>query len=78
MSPSPVAKIAPSTTLMRENDLIPNIMDLENLFDTDEEVDTDSVRNRYYDCLYYRWSCGLLCFFAFGTNYNYKLLSTIN
>ena len=43
MSPSPVAKIAPSTTLMRENDLIPNIMDLENLFDTDEEVDTDSV-----------------------------------
>lgn len=43
MSPSPVAKIAPSTTLMRENDLIPNILDLDNIFDTDEEVDADSV-----------------------------------
>jgi hypothetical protein len=43
MSPSPVAKIAPSTTLMRENDLIPSILDLENLFDTDEEVDSNSV-----------------------------------
>lgn len=53
LPPSPTGRLAPmtTTTLMRENDLIPNIQDLEKMFDTDEECDPDSVVVFVFVCI---------------------------
>jgi len=64
MSQSQIAKA--SQSLRNENDLKPTLNDLENIFDTDEEIEAgDSVMNsfRNFTELFTRWlsfECSLL------------------
>ena len=44
LSPSPLGRAIQPTNLMTEDDLIPNMQDLDKMFDTDDEGDLDSVR----------------------------------